>query len=121
MSLSSGAYFRSKSLILNFPCVELFFSCKEAQYVQLAVRRPKTYWARKMRRMATSVTIKVNPSVKTLHFEYILHGDALGKGMYLGMLRNDATTLVRKPFSENDTAKSSTFREVKVFWTLYED
>ena len=41
--------------------------------------------------------------------------------MYLGMLRNEATTLVSEPFSENDTAKSSTFREVEVFWTLYED
>ena len=64
-------------------------------------------------------TIKVNPSVKILHFQYILHGDASGTGMYLGMIRNQALALVREPFTEEEAAKSSTYREIKVFYHFF--
>ena len=64
-------------------------------------------------------TIKISPSVQTLHFEHILHRDASGEGTYLGKICNEATTLVSEPLLETDVTKSSTFYEVKVFWAFF--
>ena len=55
-------------------------------------------------------TMKSSPTVSLLHFKHILHGDASGTGMYLGMIRNQAITLVSEPFTEEEAAKSSTYR-----------
>ena len=43
-------------------------------------------------------TMKINPTVSSLHFQHIFHGDASEVGMYLGMIRNQAVTLVSEPF-----------------------
>ena len=64
-------------------------------------------------------TIKSSPTVSLLHFNHVFHGDALGTGMFLGMLRNNLVTLESEPFSKEEAAKSSTFLEVKVFWHFY--
>ena len=64
-------------------------------------------------------TMKSSPMVSLLHFNHVFHRDASGTGMFLGMLRNNLITLVSKPFSEEEAAKSSTFCEVKVFWHFY--
>ena len=39
--------------------------------------------------------------------------------MYLGMIRNQAVTLVSEPFTEAEASKSSTCREVRVFWHFF--
>ena len=63
--------------------------------------------------------MKSSPTVSLLHFKHILHGDASGTGMYLGMIRNQAVTLVSEPFTEEEAAKSSTYREVRVFYHFF--
>ena len=60
-------------------------------------------------------TMKSSPTVSSLHFQHILHGDASSSGMYLGMIRNEAVTLISKPYTEEESSKSSTFREMRVF------
>ena len=59
-------------------------------------------------------TMMTSPTVSLLQFQHIFHGDALNTGMYLGMIRNNAVTLASELFAEEETAKSSTYREVKV-------
>ena len=39
--------------------------------------------------------------------------------MYPGMIRNQAVTLVSEPFTEAEASKSSTYREVRVFWHFF--
>ena len=53
-------------------------------------------------------TMKTSPTVSSLHFQNIWHGDASGLGMYLGMIRNQAVILVSEPFTEAEASKSST-------------
>ena len=50
-------------------------------------------------------TMKTSPTVSSLHFQHILHGDVSGVGMYLGMIRNQAVTLVSEPFTEAEASK----------------
>ena len=64
-------------------------------------------------------TMNSSPTVSLLHFKHILHGDASGVGMYLGMIRNQAVTLVSESFTEAEASKSSTYREVSVLALLY--
>ena len=64
-------------------------------------------------------TMKSSPTVSSLHFKHILHEDASGEGMYLGMIRNQAVTLESEPFTEAEASKSSTYREVRVFWHFF--
>ena len=60
--------------------------------------------------------MKIELSVKTLSYEHILHGDASGTGMFLGKIRNGSETLISEPFSEEDASRSSTYREIIMFW-----
>ena len=64
-------------------------------------------------------TMKTSPMVSSPHFQNILHGDASGVGMYLGMIRNQAVTLISELFTSTEVTKSSTYREVRVFWSFY--
>ena len=66
----------------------------------------------------SGLTMKTSPMVSSLQFQHILHGDVSGVGMYLGMIRNQALTLISEPFTEAEMSKSSTYREVQVFWDL---
>ena len=64
-------------------------------------------------------TMKTDPSVLVLSYNYVFHGDASGTGLFLGMIRDKKITLLSQPFSPEDCLKSSTFREVSVFWGFY--
>ena len=64
-------------------------------------------------------TMKSSPTVSSLHFKHVLHRDASGLGMYLAMIRNQAVTLVSELFTEEEAAKNSTYREVKVFYHFF--
>ena len=63
--------------------------------------------------------MKSSQTVSLLHFKHILHGDASGTGMYLGMIRNQAVTLISELFTDVEAAKSSTYSKEKVFALLF--
>ena len=64
-------------------------------------------------------TMKTSPMVSSPHFQNILHGDASGVGMYLGMIRNQAVTLISEPFKSTEATKSLTYKELWVFWSFF--
>ena len=62
------------------------------------------------------LTMKVEPSAMTLFYKHIIHGDISQTGMFLGKIRNRSETVPRTPFTEEEASRSSTYREIMVFW-----
>ena len=65
--------------------------------------------------------MKIEPSIKTLLYEHILHGDASETRMFLGKIRNRLETLISEPFSKEDASRSSTYRDYGFLEVLHED
>ena len=64
-------------------------------------------------------TMKIEPSFKTLSNEHILHGEASGTGMFLGKIRIGLEISISQLFTEEDASRSSTYRDIMVFWKFY--
>ena len=82
--------------------------------LDIEARKELLWWVNNIEEWS-GFTMKLSPTVSLLQFQHIFHGDASNTGIYLGMIRNNAVILVIEPFTEEEAAKSSTYREVKVF------